>query len=80
LITIRATSAFCFTFFFRLMKKRQNPDLELVRMAVLCLPLVVISYCFIWIRKVDYSVKEKEAQREYASHVNLLQISHKYGP
>ncbi|ORY16434.1 hypothetical protein BCR34DRAFT_584380 [Clohesyomyces aquaticus] len=80
MITIRGASAFCFVFFFRMMKKRQNPNLELLRMALLCLPLLVILYGFIWIRKVDYSVKEKEAQREYASQINLLHMGYKHGP
>jgi hypothetical protein len=79
MITIRGASAFCFVLFFRMMKKRQNPDLELLRMAALCLPLVVICGCFIWIRKVDYAIKQREAQVEYASQINLLQFGYKHG-
>lgn len=74
LMTIRATSAFCFTFFYRLMKKRQNPDLEILRMGVLCVPIIVILYTFIVIRKVDTAIKERElAPIQYRSSENIAQ-------
>ncbi|KAF2472348.1 uncharacterized protein BDR25DRAFT_353385 [Lindgomyces ingoldianus] len=74
MITIRAATAFCFTFFFRLMKKRQNPDLELLRMAMVCLPFIVIAVGLVLIRKEDLAIKLKETTEGYASDINLLRI------
>jgi hypothetical protein len=74
MITIRAIPAFCFTFFYRLMKKRQNPDLEILRIALLCIPLIIILCTFILLRKEDTAIKMKElAPVQYHSDPNLVQ-------
>jgi hypothetical protein len=56
------------------MRKRQNPDLELLRMGALLLPLIAIGYIHMLIRKEDTAIKMREAENHYPSHVNLLPV------
>jgi hypothetical protein len=74
LIGIRAISAFCFTFFNSILKIRQNPDLEILRMGIVCLPVIAINYCLIELRREDTAIKVREMAHEHQSNVHLLQV------
>jgi hypothetical protein len=65
MVVIRAATSFYFTFFFRFLARRQNVNFELLRMALVCMPLIVIDLGFLYIRKVDLAMKQQHADREY---------------
>jgi hypothetical protein len=56
------------------MKKRQNQDLEILRMGVLCIPLIVVLCAFIMMRKEDTAMKTKQLPPvEYHMPQNIVQ-------